>query len=269
MRHGAGLRRDARRTAHRRDRPTRRRRAFSRPSRSAATATAVPFSRMTTAWPICSAPSAITGRAETGMKTSGSVSIPGWTRSRRQSCSRSSRSSPTNRAPGGGRASLQRGAVAIEPYPRAPVIAGAQSTWAQYTIQVPDRDKLQSDLKARGVPTAVYYPIPLSKQSGYSAYPSAPTARERADLRNGREPADASLSRRGDSGSDRRPPCSKRSLARCVLVAVFGARHARQHGVGILPVPGHDGGHFPSAACEPPSSRDWRSSPTRSHSAGR
>ena len=55
------------------------------------------------------------------------------------------------------------------------VIAGAQSTWAQYTIQVPDRDKVQAALKARGVPTAVYYPIPLSQQKGYRAFPSAPT----------------------------------------------------------------------------------------------
>ncbi len=55
------------------------------------------------------------------------------------------------------------------------VIAGAQSTWAQYTIQVPDRDKLQADLKAAGVPTAVYYPIPLSRQKGYAQFPSAPT----------------------------------------------------------------------------------------------
>ena len=54
------------------------------------------------------------------------------------------------------------------------VIAGAQSTWAQYTIQVPDRDKLQADLKAKGIPTAVYYPIPLSAQKGYAHYPSAP-----------------------------------------------------------------------------------------------
>lgn len=55
------------------------------------------------------------------------------------------------------------------------VIDGAQSTWAQYTIQVPDRDKLQADLKAKGIPTAVYYPIPLSEQKGYAHYPSAPT----------------------------------------------------------------------------------------------
>ena len=55
------------------------------------------------------------------------------------------------------------------------VIAGAQSTWAQYTIQVPDRAKLADDLKTKGIPTAVYYPIPLSKQKGYKHYPSAPT----------------------------------------------------------------------------------------------
>ncbi len=54
------------------------------------------------------------------------------------------------------------------------VIDGAQSTWAQYVIQVPDRDKLQADLKEKGIPTAVYYPIPLSAQKGYAHYPSAP-----------------------------------------------------------------------------------------------
>jgi dTDP-4-amino-4,6-dideoxygalactose transaminase len=53
------------------------------------------------------------------------------------------------------------------------VIPGAQSTWAQYTIQVPDRAKLAADLKAKDIPTAVYYPIPLSRQKGYAHYPSA------------------------------------------------------------------------------------------------
>ena len=56
-----------------------------------------------------------------------------------------------------------------------PVIAGATSTWAQYTLQVDDRDKFQADLKAAGVPTAVYYPIPLSRQKAYAHFPSAPT----------------------------------------------------------------------------------------------
>jgi len=55
------------------------------------------------------------------------------------------------------------------------VIAGATSTWAQYTLQVTDRAKFQADLKAAGVPTAVYYPIPLSQQRAYAHYPSAPT----------------------------------------------------------------------------------------------
>ncbi len=59
---------------------------------------------------------------------------------------------------------------------RVPVVVpNAQSTWAQYTIQVPDRDKLQADLKTQGIPTAVYYPIPLSEQKGYAQFPSAPT----------------------------------------------------------------------------------------------
>ena len=55
------------------------------------------------------------------------------------------------------------------------VIEGAVSTWAQYVIQVPDRAKVQADLKAKGIPTAVYYPIPLSEQKGYRHYRSAPT----------------------------------------------------------------------------------------------
>jgi dTDP-4-amino-4,6-dideoxygalactose transaminase len=58
---------------------------------------------------------------------------------------------------------------------RVPHVAdGAQSVWAQYTIQVPERDRVQDDLKARGIPTQVYYHIPLSAQRGYSKYPSVP-----------------------------------------------------------------------------------------------
>jgi len=54
------------------------------------------------------------------------------------------------------------------------VVDGAQSTWAQYTIQVPDRDRLASDLKAKGIPTAIYYPIPMTEQKGYAHSPAAP-----------------------------------------------------------------------------------------------
>ena len=55
------------------------------------------------------------------------------------------------------------------------VIEGAQSVWAQYTIQVENRAKLQADLKDQGIPTAVYYPIPLSRQRAYEDFPSVPT----------------------------------------------------------------------------------------------
>jgi dTDP-4-amino-4,6-dideoxygalactose transaminase len=55
------------------------------------------------------------------------------------------------------------------------MIDGAVSTWAQYTLQVEDRAQFQADLKTAGVPTAVYYPIPLSRQKAYSHFPSAPT----------------------------------------------------------------------------------------------
>lgn len=44
------------------------------------------------------------------------------------------------------------------------VEAHNRSVWAQYTVQVKGRDVVQAELKARGVPTAVHYPIPLNKQ---------------------------------------------------------------------------------------------------------
>lgn len=39
-----------------------------------------------------------------------------------------------------------------------------RSAWAQYTVQVPDRDAVQARLKEAGVPTAVHYPLPLNRQ---------------------------------------------------------------------------------------------------------
>jgi UDP-2-acetamido-2-deoxy-ribo-hexuluronate aminotransferase len=54
------------------------------------------------------------------------------------------------------------------------IIAGGVSTWAQYTIETDDRAGLAAHLKSRGVPTAVYYPIPIHKQDVYSKYPLGP-----------------------------------------------------------------------------------------------
>lgn len=39
-----------------------------------------------------------------------------------------------------------------------------RSAWAQYTVQIVQREQVQERLKAAGVPTAVHYPIPLNKQ---------------------------------------------------------------------------------------------------------
>src|SRR5690606_21413270 len=38
------------------------------------------------------------------------------------------------------------------------------SVYAQYTLQVDDREAVQARLKEAGIPTAVHYPIPLNKQ---------------------------------------------------------------------------------------------------------
>jgi len=47
------------------------------------------------------------------------------------------------------------------------------SVWAQYTILVSGgrRDALVAALKGEGIPTAVYYPIPLHRQAAYKQYP--------------------------------------------------------------------------------------------------
>jgi dTDP-4-amino-4,6-dideoxygalactose transaminase len=55
------------------------------------------------------------------------------------------------------------------------LIKGARSVWAQYTIRVEDRAKLQSDLKSEGIPTAIHYPIALGKQRAYRHFPSVAT----------------------------------------------------------------------------------------------
>ena len=50
---------------------------------------------------------------------------------------------------------------------------GLVSVWAQYTIRVADgrRDALAAALKGEGIPTAIYYPIPLHRQQAYKDYP--------------------------------------------------------------------------------------------------
>lgn len=44
------------------------------------------------------------------------------------------------------------------------VIAGGQSVWAQYVIEHANRDGLQAHLTANGIPSMVYYPVPIHQQ---------------------------------------------------------------------------------------------------------
>ncbi|MBW4985708.1 DegT/DnrJ/EryC1/StrS family aminotransferase [Mameliella sp. CS4] len=44
------------------------------------------------------------------------------------------------------------------------VVPGRSSVWAQYTVRVAERDRVQARLKAAGIPTAVHYPLPLNRQ---------------------------------------------------------------------------------------------------------
>jgi UDP-2-acetamido-2-deoxy-ribo-hexuluronate aminotransferase len=46
---------------------------------------------------------------------------------------------------------------------------GYSSVYAQYTLQVEDRDALQAALRAAEIPTAVYYPITLDRQPALAA----------------------------------------------------------------------------------------------------
>jgi len=51
------------------------------------------------------------------------------------------------------------------------VIEGGVSVWAQYVIEHRDRDGLAAHLKTQGVPTAVYYPVPMHQQAPYAHFP--------------------------------------------------------------------------------------------------
>lgn len=54
---------------------------------------------------------------------------------------------------------------------------GCMSVWAQYTLRAQSsehRDTAMARLKDAGVPSVVYYPMPLHKQTAYSSYPADP-----------------------------------------------------------------------------------------------
>ena len=50
------------------------------------------------------------------------------------------------------------------------VLNNYKSVWAQYTLRHLERDKIQKLLNEKGIPTMVYYPIPMHKQKPYRNY---------------------------------------------------------------------------------------------------
>jgi len=55
-----------------------------------------------------------------------------------------------------------------------PSVHGGVSVWAQYVIEHADRDGLAAHLRTQGVPTAVYYPVPMHRQAPYAHFPQGP-----------------------------------------------------------------------------------------------
>ncbi len=53
------------------------------------------------------------------------------------------------------------------------VLDGVVSTWAQFTIEVPDPASFAAALKEKGIPTARHYPKPVHMQTAYTNYPVA------------------------------------------------------------------------------------------------
>ncbi|OQM74134.1 aminotransferase DegT [Pseudaminobacter manganicus] len=55
---------------------------------------------------------------------------------------------------------------------------GLKSVWAQYTLKTAssaERETLQQRAKDAGIPTVIYYPVPLHMQNAYNAFPVDPT----------------------------------------------------------------------------------------------
>ncbi len=68
-----------------------------------------------------------------------------------------------------------RYSVALSDVAVTPALApGSTSVWAQYTLRLDRRDDVQAALKAEDIPTAVYYPMPLNRQTAYRQFQVAP-----------------------------------------------------------------------------------------------
>lgn len=53
---------------------------------------------------------------------------------------------------------------------RCQILPECDSVFAQYTVMVSNRDRIQGLMKNVGIPTAVHYPIPVNEQPAYAKY---------------------------------------------------------------------------------------------------
>jgi len=54
------------------------------------------------------------------------------------------------------------------------VVDGGLSIWAQYAIEVPNRDAVMAGMRAAEIPVAAYYPLPTHLQTAYKDFPISP-----------------------------------------------------------------------------------------------
>ena len=177
---------------------TSRRRASSRPSRWARTATGARCSPTTPTWPPRCGRSASTGKAPRSTTSVASASTGASTPSRPRSCWPSSTSSTTRSRPGRrSRHATPRGSADVAGVPQ--VLPGFVSAWAQFTITVDERDRVaetphdqwvcrgRSTTRCRctGRPPTPAFPLRPGCAAG-----GRPTQRHRP------QPADAPLSHR-------------------------------------------------------------------------
>jgi len=75
-----------------------------------------------------------------------------------------------------------RYSAALDGIVKTPKIAqGNTSVYAQYTIEVDEREQFRERMNAAGVPTAVYYPVPLNRQPALYSDVAIPISEAAAD----------------------------------------------------------------------------------------
>ena len=152
----------------------RQRQAFSRPSRSAATAMAAPFSPTTTIWR-CGCKSLRVHGEGTDKYDAVRIGITG----RLDTIQAAILLEKLKIFPDeivARNAVAQRYTAGLAEVATVPRVGNeATSVWAQYTIRLAPgrRDALAATLKAQGIPTAIYYAKPLHRQAAYRDFPVA------------------------------------------------------------------------------------------------